>query len=153
MAEACQLQWRDLHDLTGDRPVVAIHGKGGKTRHISLPPECAQALNELQPVVPDPEAPVFRTRSGRALGQSEAYVVVKAAAQRAGLDAPVSPHWLRHAHASHALDRGEQVHVVQSTLGHASLHTTTKYVHVKAGESSSRSLARIRPRQARPVSA
>ena len=55
----------------------------------------------------------------------------------------VSPHWLRHAHASHALDRGAAVHVVQHTLGHASLATTTRYVHVQPGESSGHSLAKL----------
>ncbi|MEO8666727.1 MAG: site-specific integrase, partial [Ignavibacteria bacterium] len=40
---------------------------------------------------------------------------------------PVSPHWLRHAHVSHSLDRGCPVHVVSQTVGHASLNSTTRY--------------------------
>ena len=92
---------------------------------------------------PDPEGPVFRTRSGRALLPRAAGQIVSAAAVRAGLSAAVSPHWLRHAHASHALDRGAAVHVVQHTLGHASLATTTRYVHVQPGESSGHSLAKL----------
>ena len=67
VAEACGLQWRDLQDLAGERPVVAIHGKGGRTRHVALPLDCARAVAPLQPDPPDPESPVFRTRSGRAL--------------------------------------------------------------------------------------
>ena len=54
----------------------------------------------------DPEAPVFRSRQGGALDASQVHRIVKAAAQRAGLSDAVSAHWLRHAHVSHALDRG-----------------------------------------------
>ena len=143
VAEACGLEWRDLQDLAGARPVVAIHGKGGRTRHVALPLDCARAVAQLQPAAPDPESPVFRTRSGRALVRWAATQIVKTAARRAGLSARVSPHWLRHAHASHALDRGAAVHVVQHTLGHASLATTTRYVHVQPGESSGHSLAKL----------
>ena len=143
VAEACGLEWRDLQDLAGERPVAAIHGKGGRTRHVALPGDCARAVAQLQPPEPDPESPVFRTRSGRALLRRACCQIVSAAALRAGLSAAVSPHWLRHAHASHALDRGAAVHVVQHTLGHASLATTTRYVHVQPGESSGHSLARL----------
>ena len=148
VAEACGMEWRDLQDLEGDRPVVAIHGKGGRTRHVALPLDCARALAQLQPADPDPEGPVFRTRAGKALVRWAATQIVKTAAARAGLTDRVSPHWLRHAHASHALDRGAAVHVVQHTLGHASLATTTRYVHVQPGESSGHSLARLGVRSA-----
>ncbi len=143
VAEACGLQWRDLQDLAGARPVVAIHGKGGRTRHVALPLDCARALGPLQPEPREPAGPVFRTRSGRPLVRWAATQIVQAAALRAGLTERVSPHWLRHAHASHALDRGAAVHVVQHTLGHASLATTTRYVHVQPGESSGHSLAKL----------
>jgi site-specific recombinase XerD len=53
----------------------------------------------------------------------------------------VSPHWLQHAHGSHALDRGAPIHLVQATLGHASVATTGKYLHARPKESSSRFLA------------
>ncbi len=66
--------------------------------------------------------------------------VVKAAAARAGLSAEVSAHWLRHAHASHALDRGAPIHLVQATLGHASVATTGRYLHAPPNDSSGRYL-------------
>ena len=143
VAEACALQWRDLQEIKGERPVVPIHGKGGRTRHVALPLDCARAVARLQPAAPEPEGAVFRTRSGRALLPRAAGEIVRAAAQRAGLTERVSPHWLRHAHASHALDRGAAVHVVQHTLGHTSLQNTTRYVHVQPSESSGHSLARL----------
>jgi integrase/recombinase XerD len=65
---------------------------------------------------------------------------VRQAARRAGLALPVSPHWLRHAHASHALDRGAPLHLVQATLGHTSIATTGRYLHARPRESSSRFL-------------
>lgn len=48
----------------------------------------------------------------------------------------VSPHWLRHAHASHAMDRGAKIHLVRETLGHASVATTARYLHTRPDESS-----------------
>jgi hypothetical protein len=51
---------------------------------------------------------------------------------------PVSPHWLRHAHASHALDHGAPIHLVQATLGHSSVATTSSYLHARPGDSSAR---------------
>jgi site-specific recombinase XerD len=65
---------------------------------------------------------------------------VKRAAARAGLSAEVSAHWLRHAHASHALERGSPIHLVQATLGHADISTTGRYLHARPSESSARFL-------------
>jgi hypothetical protein len=65
---------------------------------------------------------------------------VRAAAARAGIALPVSPHWFRHAHASHALDRGAPIHLVQATLGHTSITTTGRYLHARPQDSSSRFL-------------
>jgi len=85
--------------------------------------------------------PVFRSRKGGALDPSQVHRIVGKAARRAGIKAPVSPHWLRHAHASHALDRGAPIHLVQATLGHASVATTGKYLHARPSESSAKYLA------------
>ena len=139
VSEACGLQWRDLH--LEDPPTVTIHGKGGRTRHVGLPPVCGEALKRILPKDGAPDDPVFTTRTGRMLSRHEVGVLVKAAARRAGLTVPVSPHWLRHAHATHAMDRGAKVHLVQATLGHASLVTTSRYVHMRPGESSGHALA------------
>jgi integrase/recombinase XerD len=67
-------------------------------------------------------------------------IVAKAAA-RAGLELSVSPHWLRHSHATHALERGAPIHLVAATLGHASVATTGKYLHARPTDSSSNYLA------------
>jgi site-specific recombinase XerD len=87
-----------------------------------------------------PDEPVFASQKGGPLSPVQAWRVVKAAAKRAGIEGDVSPHWLRHAHASHALDRGAPIHLVQATLGHADLRTTSKYTHARPTDSSSRYL-------------
>ena len=84
---------------------------------------------------------MFRSAKGGHLDPAQTHRVVKAAAVRAGLPAAISAHWLRHAHASHALDRGAPIHLVQATLGHASVATTSRYLHARPSDSSSRYLA------------
>jgi site-specific recombinase XerD len=86
------------------------------------------------------DGPVFLSRKGGALDPSAVHRVVKAAAARIGLPGEVSAHWLRHAHASHSLDRGAPIHLVQATLGHASVATTGRYLHARPSESSARFL-------------
>ena len=87
-----------------------------------------------------PDDLVFRSRKGGHLDPSAVHRVVKAAAERAGLSAEVSAHWLRHAHASHSLDRKAPIHLVQQTLGHASVATTGRYLHARPTGSSARYL-------------
>jgi hypothetical protein len=67
-------------------------------------------------------------------------MILRRAAKNAGVSEPVSPHWLRHAHASHALDHGAPIHLVQATLGHSSVATTSNYLHARPGDSSARFL-------------
>jgi site-specific recombinase XerD len=66
--------------------------------------------------------------------------LVYAIATAASLDECPSPHWLRHAHATHALERGAVIHLVQATLGHASVATTGRYLHARPTDSSARCL-------------
>ena len=84
---------------------------------------------------------IFRSRSGRPLDRGRVRMILRRAAQRVGVADSVSPHWLRHAHASHALDRGAPIHLVQATLGHSSVATTSRYLHARPGDSSARFLA------------
>jgi site-specific recombinase XerD len=84
--------------------------------------------------------PVFRSRQGGALDPMSVQRVVKAAAIRAGLPKACSPHWLRHAHCSHALDRGANPALVRDTAGHADLRVTSVYSHAQPADSSARFL-------------
>ncbi|MCJ2065863.1 tyrosine-type recombinase/integrase [Methylobacterium sp. J-088] len=142
ISELCGLRWRDMaeRDQAGQ---VTVFGKSGKTRIVLLSVGTWKLLATLRaelPGPPKPDASVFVSRQSGSLDASQVHRIVKAAAARAGLSVEVSAHWLRHAHASHALDRGAPVHLVQQTLGHASLATTTKYTHARPSESSSRFL-------------
>ena len=137
IGEACGLRMRDLAPRD-DAGQVTIFGKGGKTRVVLLKASVWHDLARMRGA--DPDAPVFRSREGGALDPSQVHRIVKIAAKRAGLSGAVSAHWLRHAHVSHALDRGAPVHLVQATVGHASLATTSRYAHARPSDSSSRYL-------------
>ena len=68
------------------------------------------------------------------------HLAAGAAAAGASLNERPSPHWLRHAHATHALERGAAIHLVQATLGHSSVATTGRYLHARPTDSSARYL-------------
>ena len=82
-----------------------MFGKGGKTRHILLTAGTWEALCAIRDDA-GADDPVFVSRKGSRLSMSQALRIVRNAAKRAGVDLTVSPHWLRHCHGSHALDRG-----------------------------------------------
>jgi integrase/recombinase XerD len=124
---------------------ISLLGKGLKTRSVLLSANTwsqLSALKELEVASGHGQAgdPVFRSAKGGSLSRQQMWRVVRSAARRAGLPQKVSPHWLRHAHASHALDRGAPVHLVKETLGHESLATTSKYAHARPDDSSSKYL-------------
>src|SRR5829696_7779884 len=139
ISEVCGLRWRDLAAREGAGQVT-VYGKGGKTRVVLLSQNTWATLGEIGGRAA-PDDPVFCSRKGGGpLDESAVHRIVKAAAERAGLSAEVSAHWLRHAHASHSLDRGAPIHLVQQTLGHASVATTGRYLHARPTDSSARYL-------------
>jgi integrase/recombinase XerD len=140
VSEACGLRWRNLQARGQSGGQILIHGKGGCMRVVLLPVGVWGQFAPLRGTA-GLDAPVFASRSGKPLERSRVARIVKNASQRAGIVANVSTHWLRHAHASHALDRGAPIHLVQATLGHRSVATTSRYLHARPGESSARYLA------------
>lgn len=151
VSELCGLTWGDLAPR-GDAGQVTVLGKGGKTRMVLLSAPTWRelmgwkaTLEKRRPEAVQTAAPLFRSRKkdkdgGYKLDPSMVLRVVRKAARRAGIELNVSPHWMRHAHASHALDRGAPIHLVQQTLGHASVATTGRYLHARPSDSSSRYL-------------
>jgi integrase/recombinase XerD len=135
-AELCGLRWRDaLPRQEGGQ--ITVFGKGGRTRTILLKPKVWQQLLSVKDGAGAADC-IFRSRKGGGqLDTSQIRRIVYAAASKAGIEKRVSPHWLRHAHASHALERAAPIHLVQATLGHASLATTGRYLHARPTESSS----------------
>jgi integrase/recombinase XerD len=121
---------------------VTVFGKGGRTRSVLLPPRVWGALERWRAsqAPADTSLPVFAGRGVKPLSTVQAWRIVRAASVRAGIGQLASPHWLRHAHASHALDHGAPVSFVQATLGHASIATTGRYLHARPADSSNRDL-------------
>lgn len=140
ISEALGLTWRDVRE-TPQGPVARLHCKGDRIRHVVISQATAAALQALRPGDAGDEAPVFIGNKGRALTARAALNVVRAAARSIGITDDVSPHWLRHCNASHSPDRGCPVHVLQSSLGHASIATTSRYLHAKPADGSARYLA------------
>ncbi len=135
VSELCGLKWCDAVQRT-EGGQITVFGKRGKTRTILLKPKSWTQLLSIRGDAGAVDA-IFRSRKGGHLDVSQVRRIVYAAAKKAGLEQKVSPHWMRHAHASHALDRSAPIHLVQVTLGHASVSTTGRYLHARPTDSSS----------------
>ncbi|MEV5652302.1 site-specific tyrosine recombinase XerD [Nocardia sp. NPDC052254] len=127
----------DIDDIdTADRSVV-LHGKGGKQRMVPIGRPALAALEAYlvrgRPALSARglgHAALFLNARGGRLSRQSAWQVLQDAADRAGIGAAVSPHTLRHSFATHLLDGGADVRVVQELLGHASVTTTQIYTLV-----------------------
>lgn len=133
VSEVAGLRWRDVQP-NGDSGQVTLYGKGDKTRAVLLSKTTWAELCELRKGAAANE-PVFVSQRGGSLDESAIWRIVKSAGESVGIEG-VSPHWLRHSHASHALERGASVTLVRDTLGHADVSITSRYLHAKPGDSS-----------------
>lgn len=134
VSEVCALNWRDIKKVAKGAEVT-FFGKGSKTRWVFIPNEFWLQLEAYKDKA-KPGDPVFRSAMAGHLDPSRVWTIVSEAAAAAGIEG-VSPHWLRHAHATHSLANGASLTAVQSGLGHESLATTTRYVHASPENSSS----------------
>lgn len=143
---------------------VTFFGKGRKTRTVTLYSKVWSLIVRLNKEEQEqgfggPDDPVFRSQKGGCLSRTQIWRIVKRAAVRSGIKvtektrsdgvvkrdehgdpimtSEVSPHWFRHAHASHALQKGADLELVRETLGHESIETTKTYLHAQPGKSSS----------------
>jgi integrase/recombinase XerD len=137
ISEVCAASWRDLQPRA-EGGQITLFGKGSKTRVVLLPERLWHDLIESRAGADD-DAPLFSSREG-GLSRVQAWRIVKAAAKKSGVSWATSPHWLRHTHASHALENGATVKLVSETLGHGSVAITSRYLHARPGESSSQHL-------------
>ena len=129
----------DVDDLDTDSRAVRLRGKGGKERIVPIGGPAVEAL-EAYLVRGRPALAiagrggvgpgVFLNARGGRLSRQSAWQVLVSAAERAGIGETVSPHTLRHSFATHLLDGGADVRVVQELLGHASVTTTQVYTLV-----------------------
>jgi integrase/recombinase XerD len=141
VSELVSLTWSQVIRRDSGEAQLSIVGKGDKSREVLIPAAIATPLLASRGDAPA-SAPVFGSvrRSGQPLTERAVNYIMKDAADRAGVNPAASVHWLRHAHASHAVDNGAPITLVQATLGHADLKTTSVYAHARPGESSGRYL-------------
>lgn len=118
-----------------DVPMLTVMGKGGQVRMVPVSERAREALQQwldVRPVEPASRF-LFPSRGGKHLTRIRLYQLLKELAVRAELDPKgVSPHVLRHAFATHLLEGGADLRVLQTLLGHADIATTQIYTHVDA---------------------
>ncbi|WP_271077647.1 tyrosine recombinase [Aurantiacibacter sp. MUD61] len=113
-----------------DAPFLTITGKGGQQRMVPVSRRAQAALSRWLEVRGSDSAYLFPSRA-KHISRIRLYQMVKELAGRAGIDpAKVSPHVLRHAFATHLLEGGADLRVLQTLLGHADIATTQIYTHV-----------------------
>jgi integrase/recombinase XerD len=154
ISEALALDRGDL-SLTGG--FVRVIGKGDKERLVPVGDVALEAVAEYlaqrdrlptslaDRATSQRREPLFLSRRGRRLDRMAAWRVMRTAALKAGLAGHVTPHTLRHSFATHLLEGGADLRVVQELLGHASITTTQLYTHV-TGERIRQVYARAHPR-------
>jgi len=128
LSEACALR---MSNLDVQRGVIQIAGaKGGHERLVTLGGRLAGVLRDYASVVRPAPPWVFASRRGRPVHAEVARRALAHAARDAGIGKHVTPHALRHSFATHLLERGTELRVIQQLLGHRSLRSTARYVHV-----------------------
>jgi integrase/recombinase XerD len=125
-----------LAQLSADMGVVRVLGKGSKERLVPVGEEAlawvARYRREARPALVGtrPSDALFVTARGEPMTRQAFWQIIKRYAARAGISSSISPHTLRHAFATHLLNHGADLRVVQMLLGHADISTTQIYTHV-----------------------
>ena len=140
VSELCGLTWDDLQPRD-DGGQATVYGKGSKTRVVLIPVVLWQRLMSLSRSASTDA--VFVSRTGRALERTMVHRIIKDCASRAGVSEKASSHWLRHSHATHAIEGGCDLHLLQQSLGHSSLAITSKYLHARPDQGSSQFVATV----------
>lgn len=128
VSEVCQLKISDVDDES-----VRVKGKGGKERLVPIGKPAIAAIDRYLSFREDGsgrQEALFLARSGRAITRFLVWRLVKAYAREAGITKTIFPHSFRHSFATHLLDRGADLRVIQEMLGHASITSTDRYTHV-----------------------
>ena len=127
-----------LEHLHLDAGFINVVGKGNKERVVPLGRQAVSAMQRYlaagRPRLVTPRSPanIFLTQRGTPFAPVTLWLRIKQRARRTGLSRNVTPHMLRHSFATHLLDHGADLRVIQELLGHASISTTEVYTHVAA---------------------
>ena len=131
VSEACSLK---ISDIFKDEGFIRIVGKGDKERLVPLGEMASDALDSYFEVRAEPchgfEDSVFLNRFGKSLSRVSMFNLIKKQALAAGITKEISPHTFRHSFATHLIENGADLRVVQEMLGHESILTTEIYTHI-----------------------
>jgi site-specific recombinase XerD len=128
LQEACLLETRDIDAARG---IIRVrHGKGGRERVVMLSPRLLAILRSYWSFVRPPAPWLFACSRGKPVNAEVARSALKRAALEVGLVVPVTPRVLRHSFATHLLESGTDLRVIQALLGHRSIRTTARYARV-----------------------
>jgi integrase/recombinase XerD len=147
VSELCNLRWRHVIQREDGVQLDIMSGKGDKQRHVLLGESSWGVLSAIRGGA-SADAFVFQSRQevsrdgyykGTRLDATTVFRIVREAAKHAGVPNwfEVSPHWLRHCHGSHAIDRKAPLTVVRDTLGHSNIAVTNEYAKARPDQSSS----------------
>jgi integrase/recombinase XerD len=125
-----------LEQLQLEAGFINVIGKGNKERVVPVGRKASAALDQYlqfgRPKLLTPRSPanVFLTKRGTPFASVTLWLRVKQRVKRAGIERKVTPHMLRHSFATHLLENGADLRVIQELLGHASISSTEVYTHV-----------------------
>nr|MDK2851029.1 integrase/recombinase XerD [Candidatus Cloacimonadota bacterium] len=125
-----------IHDLNREQHMILVRGKGSKQRYVpyikALDPLIEKYLHTYRPALLGIQQSdmLFLNRNGKPLSRMGFWKILRQAVIKAGIKRDVSPHTFRHSFATHLLEAGVNLRIVQSLLGHSSINTTQIYTHV-----------------------
>jgi integrase/recombinase XerD len=130
VSEVCGLNLQDVDDQ-----IVRVRGKGGRERIVPIARSAIEAIDEYlagfrQEGEETKQPPLFVTEKGKRIDRILIWRRVKHYAQVAGIHKEISPHTLRHSFATHLLENGADLRVIQEMLGHSNIQTTDRYTHI-----------------------
>lgn len=145
--ELCKLMKKSIQKTADGTHYMLVEGKGKKVRSINLPMHLVTEIFLYSETINT----FFLFTSGKKglaeaqkpLNASQIFRIVRASAKTAKVSVCPSPHWLRHTCATHSIEAGAPIHVVQKTLGHESISTTGKYLDIRPKESAGNYLKEI----------
>ncbi len=132
VSELCGLCLNDLSDT-----FVKVRGKGSKERMVPVGKKAIEAVDAylicFRGESREENGPLFVTSSGKRIDRMTVWKQIKMYAKKAGITKDISPHTLRHSFATHLLERGADLRLIQDMLGHEDIGTTDRYTHVTGG--------------------
>jgi integrase/recombinase XerD len=130
VSEVCGLNLSDVDDT-----MLRVRGKGGKERMVPIASAAVAAVDDYlvtfrQHGTFEKECPLFVSSQGKRIDRTTIWKQVKSYAKQVGIIKEISPHTLRHSFATHLLENGADLRVIQEMLGHANIATTDRYTHI-----------------------